>query len=169
VRKARPRTRRELLMLDPVTILSRRTYREDAAATVALWSRAGARWLLNELAAALRQPAFALYAGRKANVLGAPVDPAVVDAATLADALARRSQLPRGIAPVRGIPGAAGWGREVSHDRIVAADGFASGLQPYRVDVRRDSPRHRVRWQFAERAVEVGLLPEPDPVTAAGE
>lgn len=171
VRKARPRTRAELLSCgERETILSRRAYRQDAVATVAIWARAGARWTLHELADALRRPAFVLYAGRKANALGMPLAPVVRAHATLAEALAAHAAT-RGVAD--GTPATAramvtgvwsrlrppsGWGREVSHDAIRPEDGFESGLEPFRRDVRRDVPTHRARWQFAERVVEVGLL-----------
>ncbi len=155
VKKARPRTRAALLACgDRETILSRRAYRQDALATVALWARPGARWAFTGLAAALRAPVFALYAGRKANVLGVPLAPEIVTAPTLAAALASRPPAPQAIAAER-IVGRATWGREVSHD---PCDGFESGLIPLRRDVRRDQPTHRGRWQFTERIVEVGLL-----------
>jgi CRISPR system Cascade subunit CasD len=162
-------TRARLLAAgDPQTILSRRHYRQDAVATVALWARDGARWPLAALAEALRQPAFMLYAGRKANALGLPLAPQVIPAATLADAFLRRAEL-QGVqadAPepareaIRRLWAAlrprGGWGREVAHD---AWDGGETGLQPQRRELRRDTAAHRGRWHFADRTVEVGLLP----------
>ena len=38
-----------------------------------------------------------------------------------------------------------------------------SGLRPLRRDVRRDAGAHRTRWQFAERVVEVGVMPAGMP------
>jgi CRISPR system Cascade subunit CasD len=154
-----PETRAELLVsCERETILSRRAYRQDALATIALWAHDGARWTLQELAEALRRPVFVLYAGRKANALGVPLDPALTAASTLAAAFGVRAPEPRGFDTGR-IAGRSQWGREVSHDEITAHDGFASGLESLRRDVRRDVPRDRARWQFAERVVEVGLLP----------
>lgn len=164
VKKMRPRTRAELLDAgEHQTMLSRRAYRQDALATIGLWARGGVqvRWPLDELRDALRRPAFVLYAGRKANALGAPLDPAMVSANTLAGAFAQRTPTPRGVDAKRiaaGLP----WGSEVAHDAIGAADGFVSGLTPYRRDMRRDVPTHRVRWQFTERAVDIGLLGSED-------
>jgi CRISPR system Cascade subunit CasD len=168
-RKVASPTRARLLAAgEPQTILSRRAYRQDAVATVALWSRGSARWTLEEVAEALRRPAFGLYAGRKANALGLPLAPEVIPAATLAEAFLRRAEL-HGIG--LDAPGTArdamgrlwealrprnGWGREVAHD---AWEGNETGLQPQRREIRRDAAAHRVRWHFAERAVEVGLLP----------
>lgn len=159
VKKRRPATRAELLGAgDRETMLSRRVYRQDALATVLLWARAGARWTLDELAHALRRPAFVLYAGRKSNALGLPVDAELVAAPTLADAFRQRTDermrragfvVPR--PPRRHRV-------EVSHDRC---DGFDSGLDPLRREVRRDTTPDRERWQFAERVVEVGALDVP--------
>lgn len=163
VKKHRPATRAELLMAgDRETILSRRAYRQDALVTVLLWARPGARWTLGELAEALRRPAFVLYAGRKANSIGLPLDPETMTASTLADAFRRRTddRMRQAGFPVRRI--ALNQRPEVSHDRC---DGFDSGLEPLRREVRRDAAPDRERWQFAERAVEVGTL---DSVTAAG-
>lgn len=163
VRKAKPRTRAELLACgERETILSRRSYRQDALATAALWARVGARWSLGDLGEALRRPAFVLYAGRKANAFGAPLDPAVVQAGTLREALAQRPRGVRGLDPRRLLGGGrpASEPVEVSFDAVrEVVDGFASGFDPiFRRDVRRDVPTHRARWQFTERVVEVGLM-----------
>ena len=174
VRRYRPRTRAELLAgvpsADRETILSRRAYRQDAVATVALWARDRAPHALPALADALRRPAFAPYAGRKANPFGLPLRPLVHEAPTLADALraherARETAAAdappaarRAVAALwRGLRGRGPWGREVSHD---ACDGFEAGLTPLRRETRRDAGAQRARWQFAERTVHVGLLPD---------
>lgn len=160
VRKRRPATRAELLTTrDRQTIISRRTYRQDALATVALWAQGDARWTLGELRDALARPRFVLYAGRKANVFGLPLDPRVEQAETLADALRRRPWTLAALEPLdtRHMRiSTAEYGLEVSHDQCM---GFASGLRPLRRDIRRDNGAHRARWQFAERVVEVGVMP----------
>lgn len=161
-KKHRPATRAALLAAgDRETILSRRGYRQDALATVALWAQPGARWPLTQLAAALERPAFVLYAGRKANALGLPLAPRIVAAATLADALTQRVPVPPSI-PLAALQPPGGWGREVAHDDC---EGFPSGLRPLRRDVRRDTAPHRGRWQFAERVVTVGELEIPATTT----
>lgn len=166
VKRARPRTRAQFLAAgERETILSRRAYRQDALATVAVWVRGGggeaAPWTLEELAGALRRPVFVLYAGRRANAFGAPLDPVVVQAGTLRAALAQRPRGVRGLDPrhlagrAHGVDATV----EVSFDAVREADGFVSGFdQVFRRDVRRDVPAHRTRWQFAERVVEVGLM-----------
>lgn len=159
VRKRRPATRAELLdVRDRQTILSRRSYRQDALATVALWARDGARWSLEALRDALQRPRFVLYAGRKANVFGLPLDPRVERASTLAGALSIR---PDAFGAVVALDTEHWWQPdtdtvEVSHD---PCDGFESGLRQLRRDIRRDTGAHRGRWQFAERVVEVGVMP----------
>lgn len=141
------------------TILSQRTFRQDAFATIAVWGQDGARWSLAELKAALERPRFVLYAGRKSHVLCLPTAPALADAATLAAALRARHVVPGGLSTE--LDRLARSGRqqpvEVSHDRC---RGFDSGLVPIRTERRRDAGAHRGRWQFNERLVEVGIIPE---------
>jgi len=152
VKKAPGRTRGALLALaEPETMLTQRTHREDALAVVALWPRAGAEWPLAALAERLRHPVFVLYAGRKANPLGLPLDPQVVAAESLAGAFAAR-KAPAGLEWPRWLRGAPQ--PEISHD---PCEGFPSGLRSLRREVRRDAAAHRGRWQFAERTVEVGV------------
>ena len=160
VRKRQPATRAELLaMAERDTILSQRVYRQDALATIALWMRKpSARWTLEDLRAALIRPRFVLYAGRKANAFGLPLNPAIVSSATLAEALQSRGAS-FGALPVLDMVAVAGPGsreHEVSHD---PCEGFSSGLRPLRRDVRRDVQTHRARWHFGERVVEVGTMP----------
>ncbi|MBX6365076.1 MAG: type I-E CRISPR-associated protein Cas5/CasD [Gemmatimonadetes bacterium] len=169
-RRAGARTRAELLRVaKSETMLSRRAYRQDALATVALWARPTAAWSLDELAAALRRPVFVPYAGRKANVFGLPFAPEVIEAPTLAVAFRRRAET-RGVRPDappavrqwvdevwRRLRPRDGWGREVAHDRW---DGGETGFVPLRREVRRDASPHRARWHFADRSVDVALLPE---------
>lgn len=157
LRQGRPATRAGLLAAAvPETAVSRRVYREDALATVALWARPGARWPLEELAARLRQPTFVLYAGRKANALALPVAPAIVRAPTLRQALEQRADPP--VLAMDRLRPEAFRSIEVSHD---PCDGFDAGLEPARRERRRDAAPRRDRWQFAERTVYVGLLSRP--------
>lgn len=151
LKRRKPSTRAELLSSgDHETILSRREYRQDALATVAMWRRSTANWALTELAQAIRRPAFVLYAGRKANPLGLPLAPAIVAAATLADALGQRSSL-TAVLDSRRLRQYGGR-VEVAHDRC---EGLHSGLHPVRRELRRDAAAERTRWQFADRLVEV--------------
>ncbi len=164
VKAAKPATRAELMAFfknwERETILSRREYRQNSVTTVAMWTLSGARWSLDELAQALRTPVFTLYAGRKCNPFGLPLNPDVQAFSTLAEAFASRRPLPAGLDPKLQnlLRPRAGWGREVAHD---SCEGFLSGLQPLRRELRRDVPVDRgPRWLFEPRLVEYGRLPE---------
>jgi CRISPR system Cascade subunit CasD len=159
IRRARPATRREMIRHGKAqhrleTILSVREYRADAAYTVAIWPREGARWPLVELCAALKAPQFLPYAGRKANALAWPMQPAIVEADTLADALAGRPAFDGGpmLAALRPPAGP----KSVSCDDDFAIE---RGLVGERIERRRDAQAQRTRWQFAERRVITGLMP----------
>ncbi len=158
--KDRPVTRRQLLSVgERQTIVSRRELRQDTLATAALWMmRDDARWSLATLKQALERPAFVLYAGRKANVFALPLAPTLSEAATLADAFAGRSVVRPGVDLSALKPHSSPWGREISHDPLPS--GVENGLHQVRREIRRDTHPHRARWQFAERAVSIGLLPE---------
>lgn len=81
-------TRREELDSGPLrTVLSSRTYRADARATVVLWVRPGASHTLAEVADALRTPRFPLALGRRSCPPTLPLDPRLVDAASVPEAL----------------------------------------------------------------------------------
>jgi CRISPR system Cascade subunit CasD len=141
------------------TVLSRREYRTDVVCTVVVWSRQDARWTLAELRAALLQPAFSLFAGRRCNPLGLPTYPDIVASESLASAFSSRPPLPVDALPeFWRLRPSHDWGREVAHD---ACDGFASGLiaPTFRV-VRRDVPVNRKGWLFEERVITVGMLPD---------
>jgi CRISPR system Cascade subunit CasD len=164
MKRAKPATRRAMIAHGVQqhrleTILSTREYRVDAAYTVAIWARASARWPLPALCAALKLPHFVTYAGRKANALAWPMQPAIMTAETLADALSQRAPLDGGVlfAALRPPSGPC----SVSCD-----DDFAiqRGLVGERIARRRDAGAQRTRWQFNERRMITGLLPvEPVP------
>lgn len=155
VRKQRPTTRAELLAAgERQTILSRRSYRQNAIATVAVWTRIGARWDLHSLSDAMCTPKFVLYAGRKANALGLPLAPRIVESRDLAGAFVLHAA-PSSSSGIARLRPRAGWGTEVVFDRC---EGFASGISESRTIMRRDAGAQRTRWQFTERTVVVGTL-----------
>jgi len=158
VKKLKPATRRIALSLnEPATALSRRWLRQDALYLIALWLRPHASIELGAISDALRSPAFTLYAGRKANVLGLPLAPSIVSAWSLADALRDAPVLPDSLTLLRH---GAQWGTEVVHD---PCEGFEAGLTPARSVSRRDTAPVRSRWQFADRTVYVGRIPAGSP------
>lgn len=168
IKKHRPATRAAMLSCaDPETMLSRRWYRQDALATVCLWAQEAARWKLEEIAAAIRQPVYVLYAGRKANALGLPLSPRVIEAETLDGAFRKHVAIPNDLRALQRAlfpKGADASRAEISHDPCV---GFVSGLNKLRREIRRDADANRSRWQFAERTVEVGTQRLPGEETSS--
>lgn len=151
-------TRRSELAVDDLnTILSSRDYRCDAAYTVAVNVANGGSHTVQELAAALQKPVFTLYLGRKSCPLALPLQPHVVSAATLREALESVTfgEELSGII-VKG-PAAVYW-----------EDNVASGIERQQVITRRDAPRSRKRWQFGERRENFGTMrKEEEPCTSA--
>ena len=71
------------------TVLSRREYRMDALATVALWARTSSMpYTLQEIQAALERPGYVLYLGRKSCPLALPVEPQLVSSESVTAVLA---------------------------------------------------------------------------------
>jgi CRISPR system Cascade subunit CasD len=123
------------------TILSTRDYRCDAAYTVAVTVRDGAKYTAQVLADKLRKPEFTLYLGRKSCPLAFPLQPTVKPAATLKEAFATvafySDELP-GV--ITNSPCLLYWD-----------DNMESGFDQEHVITRRDMPLSRIRWQFNER------------------
>lgn len=134
--------RSELAVDEPNTILSSRDYRCDAAYTVAVEIRNSAAYTAQELANALAKPAFTLYLGRKSCPLALPLQPSIVPAATLKDALAAVTFGNDELATIV----------EGSQVSIYWDDDTSSGFEREHVITRRDAPLSRKRWQFAERS-----------------
>lgn len=140
-RKRSYHTRRQELQGDPInTVLSEREYRCDASYIVALWAAGDERLPLADWRAALEQPRYPLYLGRKSCPPALPLQPQVVSAATLREAFAcakfaAHPELPQGEATRVHFEG------DASH----------SGYEVLATTLRRDQPLSRDRWQFAER------------------
>ena len=151
-------TRREELEAERInTVLSSREWRSDACYTVVLWGRSGRNPDLDEIAAAMREPQFALYLGRKSAPLGLPLDPELVETGNFMDALALRR--PAMVAEVDGeTPSAIEASileRLRSHSpagREIAFDADAPGAPKSGfIERRRDGIGSRARWQFRDR------------------
>ena len=139
------------------TILSRRDYRTGAWHLGALWPRDNTvRWPLDALAKAMEQPEFVPYLGRKSCPLGLPLAPRLVEAVDPPAALlARHEEGPE--AQLRDPTGRSF--RHIFADApwetmIVVLDADDAGDDPrrLRIEMRRDQPRSRRRWQFDLRA-----------------
>lgn len=124
------------------TILSSRDYRCDGLWTVAVYATVS----LEALQAALERPHFALYLGRKACPLAAPLAPRRVPAETL------RAALDSDFEPI--IPGEQRLLR-LSDEVIYYWEGSAEGLDGEAHGVESndvwDQPLNRRRWQFGPR------------------
>lgn len=167
-----PATRRDELLLAAndgatKTSISRREYRMDALAAVVLWSIEGESlpWSLPAIAEALRAPQFVPYLGRKACTLGLPLSPTIVMAEHPVAALrAVRFPVDTLLGKQREIPS------RVEYRWEMAGLSTESGApRAQRVELRRDTPRSRTAWLFADRFEQVLVeSPVPDEEEADG-
>jgi CRISPR system Cascade subunit CasD len=140
----------ELAGNDQNTILSSRDYRCDTAYTIAINMVEDAQHSVTELAAALQQPVFTLYLGRKSCPLALPVHPHIIRAASLHEALS-------------GIENDALSDITAQNPVLLYwEDGLESGIAQNQTIVRRDALRSRKRWQFSERKENCGFFPKED-------
>jgi CRISPR system Cascade subunit CasD len=134
------RTRRtELAQTELNTILSSRDYRCDAAYTIAISFSDNAPYSAQQLASPLSKPVFTLYLGRKSCPLALPLSPRVVKAETVKEALTKTIAADELSSLMQSDSCVVYWEHE---------DG---GYERQQVITRRDMPRSRTRWQFAER------------------
>lgn len=144
-----PATRREELAGPSErleTMITRRSYREDAAYTVAVFARAAARWPLDAVAGAMRRPVFHPVLGRKSCPPSLPLVPLLSEAADLPTALAEAD------AAWKACPFLSDFvtfgSRTVVWDEDIPAGALANHAS---AAWRRDQPSDRGRWQFVER------------------
>jgi CRISPR system Cascade subunit CasD len=125
------------------TILSRRDYRCDLVAFVAIWLRDRTLiWPLASIADALKQPAYTPYFGRKCCPLSLPMAPEPADADDPVAALAACAARER----ARGMLGLRLFGAAAPVITLDKAD--ADSHKVSRVEMRRDRVLSRRRWQF---------------------
>ncbi len=126
------------------TTLSRREYRQDAYYTVAIWARPEALFPLEELCKKLIEPEYMLYLGRKACPPALPLNPKVVSASNIEDALAQIA-LPEEIK--------SSFDRVLQDRSIITWDTDAeTQRKPMQTVERRDGVLSRLRWQFSVRS-----------------
>ena len=151
--KQRPhRTRRDELALPKAalnTILSMRDYRQGGAWLVAVQARDGAIHTLPALAAALREPRFVLYLGRKSCPPAAPLAPRVLPAEA---ALAAMQVWLAADAAGAGQP------EPARLRRLAWGDGMEPGVAADLSVPRKDRLIRRRGWQFGDRTEHVALL-----------
>ena len=144
-RKARYATRRDEMAFSSDrlnTIISRREYRCDGLWRVGVTTTKNSDWTLQELEAALRQPTFTLYLGRKSCPLAAPLSPKIVQSSGIQQALSGdvpllHEQQQRWLA----------LGETVDY----YWEGSAGDLQPQDTQYPEDDVVSRQRWQFKGR------------------
>ena len=145
--KGRPqRTRRdELAVPKPLlnTILSTRDYRQGGAWAVAVQALAAAPHALPALAAALHEPRFVLYLGRKSCPPAAPLHPVVAEAESAYGALT--SYLAAADPPATLLS-------------LAWADGVNAGLRAHLSMPRKDRLIRRRGWHFGDRTEHLALL-----------
>ncbi|TPE64797.1 type I-E CRISPR-associated protein Cas5/CasD [Sandaracinobacter neustonicus] len=133
-----PQTRAEALSIpreDLNTVLTLRDYRVGVAYAVALWRGDATAPGLQELADALRTPAFTLYLGRKSCPLSAPPGPAILSATGAAQALASHPLPPF-------------WGQRPTI-RFIASDERLA--EEDHEEQRQDQATDRAAWHFTGR------------------
>lgn len=153
------------------TALSKREYRCDSFALVAVWLQEG-EYSLQDICKALREPKFHLYFGRKSCPPALPLNPQVLSADSLKNTLdTYEPLLPLPLSknskpweetnykkPIECLLGSEQiyyfW-EECSHS------GFSSYLQK---SVRYDKPTSRKRWQFTSRDEYMFIEREPSHV-----
>ena len=163
--KGRPHnTRRDELAIrknDLTTILSTRDYRQNAASLVALQVRQGVQpaHSLSHLCAALREPVFTLYLGRKSCPPGAPLWPHVLTAPNVLEAFQeyRRRHATAAAQAVtrRGQPGLEPLPTMM---RLTFDDQIVAGVAADLTTRRKDRLIRRSGWQFGDRDEHVTLF-----------
>lgn len=151
-------TRRDELMWLPRhdlnTILSRREYRQDAYAAVALWEREGSPHPLAELQTRLLTPKFMLYLGRKSCPIGLPLNPQLVGAPKMEDAFGGYSfqEAARLIWALDDVMLGRVQAMMSEEQMMLFWDADAeTSMVHQEIYTRRDNFTSRQRWQFAVR------------------
>jgi len=124
------------------TQITRREYRSGGAWQAAYMEKPGAAIPLETLEAAFRTPFFTLWLGRKSCPLSHPLDPCIIEGASLGDVFAKAHQQAR--LPLPGKPSGG----------VIACEAAAL-LEPgnaiVRRNVRHDDPINRAAWTFRAR------------------
>ncbi len=136
------------------TILSRRDYRQDAFCRIALWTREEAPISLAKLCEKLLAPHFTLYLGRKACPLALPLDPQIIFAKSMEEALClfNSRKLFRLLLTAWGKSTRSFLKRAADPSPLLLWDHDAETMMsPQQTITRRDESLSRRRWQFSVR------------------
>jgi CRISPR system Cascade subunit CasD len=142
------------------TILSTRDYRQEAVSLICLWARTDpARWTLDVLRAALDEPRFVLYLGRKACPPALPLKPQIVEADDIHAALTLAAPW------LDKLAAQLGHRTPLILRRVAWEDGAQPGYQATFSVPRKDDVRSRRRWQFGDRLEHVALIASQEPAS----
>ncbi len=141
------------------TILSRREYRCDSLSVVGIYLKDALSGVtLQQIAEALREPAFHLYFGRKSSAPALPLAPKIVEGATLKDVFAQYAiafvppvseKAPEWLQKAfESYPTKTLFDKELTY---YWEEGVDSGLNATHSVERYDQPSSRKRWQFTTR------------------
>lgn len=135
------------------TILSFRTYQQDSFSVVAVWLEAADEclWSLKKIQKALQHPHFPLYLGRKSCPLALPLNPCLIQEASLQAALDEYPLKTAMNLPNQNKQHRYYW----EHSENIGM----KGMEEYRVP-RHDQPLNRRRWQFTSRDEYVSFAKE---------
>ncbi len=168
-KKLHPRTRADALKRGKrKTIITRRDYRIDVHYHIAIAARPSARWSLDELIDALRRPRFTLYLGRKSCPLSLPLDPWLLEANDILQALQKtdkrqNADKQRDLQSCTGIKTAAPPYVALSRDTYDALIDKPD-TNP-RFETVNDEPIDRIGWHFtAHREAVLVLVKHDDEV-----
>ena len=158
------------------TILSERWYWTNMTATAAVWWKEGGaeRPPLAEIEAALREPVFALYLGRKSCPLARPLNPERVSADCIANAF-RLYDDKDATAAAKALPGRNNLVCSMIYQALATKAGrdiwadFEATAESEREETysRRDAIRDRRSWTFSDRA-EARIEARGSDVSVAG-
>lgn len=123
------------------TILSTRDYRADGLSTIILWEKKACERGLAEIADKLIRPSFVLYLGRKSCPLALPLEPQIVEAVSLIEALGKGVFI-----DIKAL----GF-KDTDQKMLYWDDCDYAGVEPQHIFERRDLPLSRGRWQFDAR------------------
>lgn len=138
------------------TILSRRDYRMDALSTIVLWQKGSAPHSLSSLAEKLKDPVYTLYLGRKSCPLGLPLEPQIVSAKTIVEALGKVKFMD--LEEMRQLNHLA----EDFQPMLYWEEGADAGMPEQQTFKRRDVPLSRIRWQFDTRREYYATFPKEE-------
>lgn len=146
-----PTRRDELAYSNVKAILSSRHYRTDAYYTICLWARhKDGPVTLSALAKALNQPEFTLFLGRKSCPLAIPLNPRLIEAPSIREAINAYPVDPN----LRWLSNSSRR-RNADSMRSIFWDADTQGIEPGCDAVhhakRWDKLISRQRWQFARR------------------